>query len=68
MSATPTTKSKIVAFNDEYKTTTLPTLRAWLRYWEGVKATTRKLNDCDKDTDVTREIRKLSVEIGRRTA
>lgn len=61
--------SKIKHVDAEYKDVNLPTLRAWLRYWEGVKAGTRKLTTGSKDTVemAPAEISKLTKEIEART-
>ena len=48
---------------DEYVRVTLPTLRAWLRYWEGVRNGTRRRNAHDAGTDASDEVRKLRAEI-----
>lgn len=61
--------SKIKFVSDEYKAVTLPTLRAWLRYWEGVQGGTRKVTPDSKDTVemAPAEITKLQAEIDGRS-
>jgi hypothetical protein len=50
----------------EYDGVGTPTLRAWLRYWEGVAAGTVKRNARDKNLDAEDEAQRLRRELSAR--